>query len=399
MELLLSGNLAESLFNEHLKQTVGEEAIFVNFGLHPDTRTVSIDGLSYKFAVGRLAYRESPASGLSAKNLLVKYFEASESEPGFVLGYLPFQLELHFFQSVLPMFDEMKPTKHLFAKFCMSCTSATTSSNRSAIIFEWPRKNAIFEKIPSTFSFGYSRCSLMLKRIAQFHAGSLLMKQLRPARYEEANFACPETGPLSTQLVLPSLVRCLQPLQQDRRMDSRSNPYFRHGVTHLAQILENFDHHLRVPLTRSSTDDQCWVLCHQNYGQHSVIFEYVSIASPTDMKIINCQSMGFASLGVDLVIPLFVEVGSSSRTRIVDKLLIEYHTELQQMDYDLVVPSMARILTEIKNSIPFALYVLASRILQAQSDLQSETSLFKPNLWKEALIIDLYKYLIYAHFV
>lgn len=392
-------NLAESYFNENREKAFGPKATFVKYKQIGDTRNVSIAGLSYQFAVGCIMYRKGEVmNDRPQARLLVKYFESSESEPSLLRGFVPFCQELHFYQTVLPLLDQMKPTKHLFVELCSSCTSATPTSNRNTIVFKWPSRAASFKR-ESANTINYPRCLLMLKTIAQFHVRSLHLEKANPDLFEGMNFACPQPGYLNTELVLPTLVRCLQQLPKDHRFWIKSFPLFREGLSRLTRMIDNFDHHLRVPFSRSSVSNHCWVMCHQNYGQESIIYEPAKRGKPAGLKLFNCQSMGFASLGVDLVIPLFVELGEFSRARHVHMLVSQYYVELQQAGSDLVGPSKECIMTEIQNSVPFALYALASRIVQANSESQSENSLFQSNLWTEELITDLFKYLITSQLI
>lgn len=385
--------MAESYFNEHLKQVFGAEAVFIKFELTESRRNVSIDELPYTFAVGRLTYRESPTTSQSTQTLLVKHYAPPEAQSEFPQGYVPFTREQHFFQTVLPILDKIAPTQLPFAKYYVSCAVASPVSCQNVMIFEWRPENVAFEKVPPTFD--HQHCLLMLKQIAQFHATSLLMKEQQSDLYNKSIEACPSQK-FDSRLVLPFLRNCLQPLQQDSQ--------FSQSVDSIDLILDNFEARLAVPFSSTKTDESCWVLCHQNYGQESVIFEQNEVKELSGLKIVNCQSMGFASLAVDLVIPLFVELRGANMGEVIDKLLEEYVNQLKEYvdqlkSSNVDCPDKSCILDEIRNSIPYALYVLASRVLRAQSDSQPQNSLFTPTWWTDSLITDLYKFLISAKYV
>ncbi|KAK7592987.1 hypothetical protein V9T40_007739 [Parthenolecanium corni] len=380
------GNLAESFFNEH-RETFGEEAIFVRFALGERGLKVSVAEFSYTIAAGTVFYRESAqASAHSSANLLIKYFDAGESE--LLPGFASFAQEIHFLQATLPFFDAVKPIRHLFLPFCASGAIATQSTNRSAILFEWPHKADLGKAVP----LGYSRGSLLMKRIAELHASSLLLQRSDALLFDNLNCTFLEQAQLDAQLVLPTLRSCLQPLYEDPRYEDQYDQHFHNGVLRLAFMLDDFAHRLNIPFVRANASDRCWVLCHQNYCQESVVFEQAGDQSHEDVKIFNSQMTGFASLGVDLVVPLLVELESDCRSRHLHQLVNEYRDELH---IHCAGPTLDSILSEIQKCVPFALYMLASRVMWVQSEAESMTkSLFERNVWTESLVTALFKYLI-----
>lgn len=391
-------NVAESYFKDHQVKVFGAAAVFVKFVQNAEVRTVSMADLDYQFVVGRIVYRESAQGVVAYKNLLIRYFEATELEPGLLRGLIPLAREVHFLQTMLPNLDAWKPIKHLFLELRVSSAAGTQSSNQNAVVWQRPAWFTRFEKV-SSLAFGYAHCSLMVRRIAEFHACSLHVQTVYNALYENLNFANPQPLFFDTEPLLPTLVRCLQPLYQDPRYWNQSHLYFRNGVARLERMLETFVDHLSVPFVRSSTGNRCWVLCHQHYGQHSVVFEQDETGAPVDLRIFNCLSTDFASLGVDLVVPLFVELDGLSRAQYFDTLVGEYYAELKQTGCHFLGPSLRYVAAEIKKSVPYALYILAGRIVRAQAELQPENSFFQSTTWKEDLITDLYKDLIVSQFV
>ncbi|KAK7592988.1 hypothetical protein V9T40_007740 [Parthenolecanium corni] len=386
-------NLAQSYFNEN-RETFGEEAIFVTLILGEKFRKVTVAELSYTITAGTIIYRESTrASGHLSTNLLIKYFDATGSPPGLVPGFASFSQELHFLRSTLPTFDAAKPIRHLFPSFCASAVIATRSTNRNVVFFEWPLK----ADLGKAFPLGFSRGLLMVKRIAELHASSLLLQRNDAQLFENLNCAYLERTLFHAPSVLHVLLNCLQPLYADHRYETGSSEHFREGVTRLQRLLDDFDDRLNVPFARARAGDLCWVWCHRDYSQESVVFELASNKSPADVKIFNCQSMGLASLGVDLVVPLFVEIQRGVRSRYVKKLLRQYHVELHASCEG---PTYESILSEVHKCVPVALYVLARRIIRVQSQTASSTqSLFERKVWKESLITDLYRYLIEFKYV
>lgn len=398
MESLVN-NVAESYFNicnEH-KRGSGQGSIFVQYKRIGDPLTVSTAELTFRLVVGFILYRrEGSMSCYSSSELLVKYFETFESFSSLLLGYEPFSQELYFFRTVLPIFDRLEPTAHLFVEICTSSTAATPTSNRSAIMYVWPQKAVSFEMV-STKPLIVSWCSLMLQKIAQFHSRSLRLQTAHPHLFEQLNVANPEPAQFNVQPVRLMLLWCVRKLQQYPQYVT--SPPFRQGVSRFTTMIYDFGSLLKVPFWRSSTGSHCWVMCHQNFGLQSVIFQRERRGIPFDVKIFNCQTMGFASLAVDLVVPLFVELAAPNRPNNVRKLVRSYHAELQKLGPGFTVPSQECILAEMKKSVPFALYVLANRILLSNSMSRSENSLFKPNLWTENSLVDLCKYLINSKFI
>lgn len=196
-------------------------------------------------------------------------------------------------------------------------------------------------------------------------------------------------------LVLPLLDRCLQSLQLDFKYQYPEEKHYVDGVRRLKLMVDQFPQCLHEPLSASSGHD-CWVLCHQNYSQANVLYRYDETLQPVDLRICNWQWMGFASLGVDLVVLLFVEASEETRLRYFDQLLGDYYEALRSTFTDVQVPSMERIFDEVKVSIPIALYTLASRVLAQSQIAYSKVS---SPLWTEEQITDLLKNLILTSFI
>lgn len=145
---------------------------YLGYQLVEEPINVRINSLIYQFIVGHIEYRRKDSLICSSSSeYLVKYCECSESEPDSqVFG--PFITELHFFRTLLPALDRVRPISHTFVKFCNSNISAPATSNKTAMLFKWPEGARLSEKIPVR-SLGSERCSSMLKSIARLHAQSL----------------------------------------------------------------------------------------------------------------------------------------------------------------------------------------------------------------------------------
>lgn len=217
---------------------------------------MSIGELNYSLVIGYIGFERtkreiSVSSG--SPDLLVKYFEISNLLLSLRWGFAPLNQELNFFERVLPVLDQMGPTKQLFVELCTFSICATPISKKIAIMFEYPTRARLFKK----WSFGplnLGQCWLMLQKIARFHARSLQLQSANPDLFEGLNFN-PQPAQFDLPMVLPILIRCLRQLQQ--KYVGTLFPSFEEGVSRFDAMLQNFEGLLRVPFVRSSACNHC----------------------------------------------------------------------------------------------------------------------------------------------
>lgn len=364
---------------------------YLGYQLVEEPINVRINSLIYQFIVGHIEYRRKDSLICSSSSeYLVKYCECSESEPDSqVFG--PFITELHFFRTLLPALDRVRPISHTFVKFCNSNISAPATSNKTAMLFKWPEGARLSEKIPVR-SLGSERCSSMLKSIARLHAQSLQLCRNDPdGVFQISPFTNPLTALFDLDSVLSVLRECHEKLLLAREFPDED------GVKRFGQMLDKFARKVHRAFQSSKTPESCWVLCHRNFGQENVLFKEAE--GGLDAIIYNCQSMGFASLGVDIAIPLFVELAAHLRNSHVRQLLGDYHAQFEQIVGNLNVPAPDCIRAQLKKAVPFALYTLARRILSAKSEVPVQNTLFRTNEWNEELMVNLCAYLIFEDFI
>lgn len=383
----LINSLLKTYFYEN-REKFGQDAVFEGF------KQVGSASMDEKFAFnvvfGSVIYT-CQNTCYSSKLMLAKYFDSkTQSLSGGYDVLSRFTVEMSFFRNVLPAFNSLRSAKHLVPELWAAGAATTGSSDLVAIVFE--HLDGFTEFGCSSF-LDYPHLSLMARRIGEFHAYSMAARKANPHYLAQVNYSL--TTFEQYHQVLPLLDRCLQSLHLDSKYQYPEDQHYVDGIHRLKQMVDQFPQCLHEPLTASSRHD-CWVLCHQNYSQANVLYRYDETQQPVDMRICNWQWMGFASLGVDLVILLFVETNEETRMQFFDQLLIDYHEALRSTFGDILVPSMERIFDEIKISIPIALYVLASRV---QAQLQIADSKLSTPLWTEDRIIDMLKNLISTSFI
>lgn len=192
--------------------------------------------------------------------------------------------------------------------------------------------------------------------------------------------------------VVEILQRCLKPLLQVAT--AAADPKHTEALSRLKTMLAQFEVRLKRPFVHEE-DNMCRLVCHQHYTQQNVAFlQEPGVRKLTDLRIVNWQWLGFASLGVDLVYLLAVE--GSDRTLFFRLLLDEYDQELRNSIAvtAINVPSRDQILHEVKMCMPLALYILAKRALGSRQKMPSGESTYPPRVWNEQRIIDTYRFLI-----
>lgn len=110
--------------------------------------------------------------------------------------------------------------------------------------------------------------------------------------------------------------------------------------------------------------------------------------------------MGFASLGVDLAILLFVETHPQTLREHWKQLLNAYTYTLRNTFPDTSVPEDDDVRTELIASIPIALYMLGLRANRLHLRTTSPAAIRVSSLlWNESLITEVFKELIRLDFV
>ncbi|KAK7592986.1 hypothetical protein V9T40_007738 [Parthenolecanium corni] len=370
---------------------IERQAIVDEFGLIVMNEGVQLSAaanLRYNFVLGRIECRGGGGRRRTCAKVLIKYFESRQQAPGSLDGYAAFAREIYFFRTLLPMLRRAKPLPSV-PKLYASRVAATVVAHRQAIVFEWPVE-LVHLNLSCDSLLGPSRLTLMVKRIAELHVAYWAAQRVQPDRWPLTSLAhVPYTQP---ELAQSLLVRCYRPMFEN--VDTLA--HYAPAKLRLAQMLNHFGERLRAPFS-IALSNRCWTLCHQNYGQHNVVFEDFSYQQPRQLRIFNWQSMGLASLAVDLVIVMFVE-SEKKRGPLVHKLIADYEAALQELPPEMR-PSREEIHVEIKRCVPVALFVLASRVLSAQSQKQPDCSLYPKSCWNEKLVVSLFKFLIQSGFV
>lgn len=379
--------LVKSYFEKNRNEIFGSDAIFVGYQTIRHFISVSSINHSYRVMIVTITYRTDKVTK-TTKNVkvLVKVSETSVPPPDSLREFSPLNGELYFFETVLKFLKGPKPSDELFLQNCSSCSSSTPTWKRMAIIFTWPIGAAIIDASP----LPYQRCSVMIRKIAQFHARSLWLKSETDELEFDRLSATHHFKYMNFNLepVLVILRRCYHELNKE--------PQFAQNLDQFEAMLSEFECRLKAPFSRSSVGKHFWVMCHQNYGQDSVAFRGEAAVRSSCLGIFNCHSVGFASVGVDIVMPLLVEPMKSVRNECADKLVEDYRQRLHKVTGNNF--SVNSIKAEIKLSVPFALYTLAMRIIWANSPL-AQNSLFKPEVWTEEVLLDLCRYLVLSEFI
>lgn len=159
-------------------------------------------------------------------------------------------------------------------------------------------------------------------------------------------------------------------------------------------MVADFGPPLMKPCIRDG-GNACRVVCHKHYTQLNVAFKHESgVGQLTDMRIINWQWVGFASLGVDLVL-LLVADGHQPRQHL-QLLLNDYRTALSSSISvtNVTAPTYEQILNEVKICMPVALHILGKRVLSSSTVYPSGERPYPPYLWNDQRITDTYKFMI-----
>lgn len=197
--------------------------------------------------------------------------------------------------------------------------------------------------------------------------------------------------------IVEILKRCLQPLLQV--ITIAANTEYAEAVGRLQTMLAEFESRINRPFAHAA-NNVCRLVCHQHYTQLNAAFKHEpGLQKLTDMRIVNWQWLGFASLGVDLVYLLAVEGGD--RTQFFGPLLNDYTLALNNSIAVTTIsaPSREQILDEIKMSMPLALHILGKRVLGSSQKQPSGESTYPPIFWNDQRITDTYKFMIELNLV
>lgn len=256
---------------------------------------VGVANLRYTFVHGRIEYRLASGPNRVSGKVLVKYFDSLQQVVGAADGFASFAREVTFFRRLLPALQRHKRIGCV-PKLCASQVSATGTANQKVLLFECPAGVINF----ACCSFlGETHLALMVNQIAELHVAYWLAHSADPTFWPAEKFVhWPFAQP---QRVVPLLKRCFQPIDEI----AQNSIAHVEAKERLRNLLDDFEERLRAPFSLE-VRNACWTMCHQSFGQNNVVFEHYRHL-PNQLRIFNWQSMGYASLGVDLVIVLFVE--------------------------------------------------------------------------------------------
>lgn len=356
--------LMREYFCEYCQQN-GETGSFQCF--QPDD-TASYSGIHSHGLSGRLLYTKGDHSHYSGQ-LFVKYLVEDQSwEPSSPIYW--FHTEVHFYTRVVPILESLRSIRHLIPRFLHS-KDATKEAGPIAIVFEHLQPHGF--RNPAGYG-DYAHLSLMARKLGEFHAYSFAARKLSPGQLERVA-SLPYDSYVSQTIAqqaqtVRTLSRALEPLEQD--------PECEDGVPRVRQILANFVDSVTRAFAANGSKADDFVLCHRSYTRFNVLFRYAK-GAPVDMVIMDWQTMAFASLGVDLGLLLYVEVGQTTRNEYWNQLLDDYHEALGTTFVAHDVPSREHILDQLRISVPATLNMLVYRVAQMDSD-SSENSRATCNL-------------------
>lgn len=379
MEVLIN-NLAKEYF--HSLDVEDEPNLdFVSF--EEDDAAASSSGTHSSATSGKIFYKkdEQPCQ---SECIFVK-FRITNSQAYDIDVKLLFENEIHFYQNICPFLDSLRSIEHLVPKFLAFKRYSNADGDSIAIMLrrlgaEWVCHN--YEGF-----MDYSHMSMMVRKLGEFHAYSFAAKQVDAIRFEKlANVSANMLGcvlPVYSAKMVATLQRGLQPL--------RLRSQYREAVARIDQILNDFPNRVTKCYSKQP-EDEYYVLGHLSYIQSNVLFRYDS-GSPVDMKIMDWQTASFLSLGVDLIITLYVDIGQQVRDMYWDKLLDDYHKALCSTFDNCDTPSRNDVVEELRRSVCAAFFMMAYRVLQMNRKTNLDGNCSHP-IWNDELITEMFTDLI-----
>lgn len=227
-----------------------------------------------------------------------------------------------------------------------------------------------------------------MRKLGELHAYSLAAKRKDASAFEKlSNFSANMLAcvlPVYSAKMVATLLKGLQPLRLVRR--------YREAVVRVDEMLHDFADQVTKSYSRRPEDEH-YVLGHLSYVQSNVLFRYEG-GRPVDMKIVDWQSASFVSLGVDLIVTLYVDVGQQTRDVYWDRLLDNYHEALSSTFENCDTPSRNEVVGELRHSVCAAFFMMAYRVLQMNGKTSSDGRKYSHHIWNHKLITEMFEDLI-----
>ncbi|XP_053699350.1 uncharacterized protein LOC128746325 [Sabethes cyaneus] len=337
-------------------------------------RSATTAGDNYLSDVFRMwaSYKRLPPGGQVEEISLIVKCMPDKGHRGSVIELLnAFDKEVNMFRTVVPELSAMVDNEMFAAKLYY----ATTDPIRM-IVFQDLNAAGFTMADRTGGGLDYDHCAVIMRKIAKFHASSMLLAASSASRRRELEqqfeygFMNPHVADDSNTVLdifasgFDTLIECAEKWPEfDRNILEKlksMRPRYRERV---------------VACLNQKFSDGYKVINHGDLWINNILFRYNSDGRPEDAVFVDYQLSFYTSPGIDLNYSLMncptYEVRENQR----DNLIKEYHTSLVQAlkGHHGQIPSLADVQMEIKRmsyfSLAAAISILPIVTMEAASDL------------------------------
>ncbi|XP_067006713.2 uncharacterized protein [Anabrus simplex] len=232
-----------------------------------------------------------------------------------------FANEIHFYSKVLPLFESVAGAQLLFPRYYYSSISSSPEGKcreeDAVIVMEDLRPKGF--RLGNRSSLDFDHCVLALKQIGRFHALSYAMKHLDEEAFHRD--------------VVSKILETLNSSEFSSGIGA-----YNKRVTEALKTLSP-ENSLAETLQGKVTDPKIFenlitpkeplaVLCHGDFCRNNMLFNYDEKNKVCDVRLLDLQTIRYASPAIDLSFFLFMNTTAELRKQSWDQLFESYHKEV-----------------------------------------------------------------------
>ncbi|KAJ9582751.1 hypothetical protein L9F63_022896 [Diploptera punctata] len=304
------------------------EKVFKSEDLKEDLKVVSFDtklataaGDNYLSLMYRVSVQITTRGQSEKRSLIIKCQPAGEAIHKVTTDYQVFEFEAKMLQEVLPAMHKLLQEANIenFSPFSAKCLYSHFGAPAHILVLE-DLKETGFEMSDRAAGLNQEHCMMVMKKIAQFHAASLVLKQKNPELLEP--FIDPPSKNMVLDLFSDYFKRFLPDLCKEIDENCQELNTFNERILKLAE-----DGIERWGEGRAGKQNEFSVLAHGDIWLNNMMFRYSPDNCLVDMRFVDYQLSLWTSPAVDL---LYFLNSSPAMDLLTDQTMFieEYHRVL-----------------------------------------------------------------------
>ncbi|KAJ9582750.1 hypothetical protein L9F63_022895 [Diploptera punctata] len=287
-----------------------------------DIKRATAAGDNYLSLIYRATVQITKRGQSENRSLIIKCQPAGEAIQKVTKNYELFEQEARMLKDVLPAMHKLLREANVenFSPFSAKLLYSHFSSTLQVIVLE-DLKESGFEMLERTAGLDQEHCMMVMRKLAQFHAASLVLKEKNPELLETL------IDPISEEMVEKEFDKFFMNLLTDLCGEiEKNNEELKIYIDKILKISERAA--ARWAEGRKRIEKEFSVLAHGDAWVNNMLFHYSKEDNQLlDMRLVDYQMSLWTSPGVDL--QYFLN-SSPAMDLLVDQTMFieEYHTVL-----------------------------------------------------------------------